>query len=128
MYSFFIISSVILEVIFKNTFQCFPTLSNCALKKTAILSLLTAISSDSTQFGMSKMMEMLWRILSPLTTAVSISTFSPYHVSSRKCTSKQKMIELTYNTMLFFIKSFPIVFKFYTLIKVLTILIIHDLS
>ena len=80
--------------------------SNYALKEATILSLLTGIPSNNTQFQISRMVQMLRRILSPSTTLVSILMFSPS--PSPKYSSKHKMIELTYNNILFLIEPFPL--------------------
>ena len=81
----------ILELIFKNTSSKQQsktlTLSHYALKKTGTLSLFIRIASVDNQLRMSGTVQMIWRILSPSVTLVSISTFSPKH----------KVLELTYN-------------------------------
>ena len=96
-YSFSIIYRLILELIFKNTsskwLNRISTLFNCTLKKTATLSLLTGIPSSNTQLWMPSLVQMLWRILPPSTTLVSILKFCPYPVSSPKHSFKYKMID-----------------------------------
>ena len=91
MYSFFNSMETILELIFKNTSSKQQsktlTLSHYALKKTGTLSLFIRIASVDNQLRMSGTVQMIWRILSPSVTLVSISTFSP----------KRKVLELTYN-------------------------------
>ena len=81
----------ILVLIFKNTSSKQQsktlTLSHYALKKTGTLSLFIRIASVDNQLRMSGTVQMIWRILSPSVTLVSISTFSPKH----------KVLELTYN-------------------------------
>ena len=80
-----------LELIFKNTYSKQQsntlTLSHYTLKKTGTLSLFIRIASVDNQLRMSGTVQMIWRILSPSVTLVSISTFSPKH----------KVLELTYN-------------------------------
>ena len=100
-YSFSIILRVILELIFKTPLQ----------SSSKRLSLLTGIPSGNTQLRISRMLQMLWRILSPSTTQVYIyislvSTFSPSCQFTNR-SSKHKMIEIMYNTTLILIWFFP---------------------
>ena len=76
-----------LELIFKNTYSKQQsntlTLSHYTLKKTGTLSLFIRIASVDNQLRMSGTVQMIWRILSPSVTLVSISTFSPKQQSVR---------------------------------------------